>query len=62
MIQQTQERAADIGAAVAIPLFGITWTVTGVLQFVALVLTVICAGFSLYFHVKRFLHERKSHK
>lgn len=62
MVQHAQERAADFGAAAAVPLFGITWTVTGVLQFVALVLTVICAGFSLYFHIKRFLRERKESK
>ena len=55
--QQAQERIADTTGGAAVVFASLTFF--EVLQYIGLTLTILCAAFSLYFHVKRFLKERK---
>jgi hypothetical protein len=60
--EQAQQRVADAGFVGTAAFTGITFTVTGVLQFIALILAVSCGAFSLYFHIQRFRKERREKK
>lgn len=58
-MQIAQQKAADLAGATAITLGGVSLTVTDVLQITALILSIVCGLFSLYFHVKKYLRERR---
>ena len=63
MNQQIQERAADATATIALGSWTVSLTtINAVLETATLTLGLVAAAFSVYFHVRRALREKRASK
>lgn len=57
-----KDRLTDYSGVSALALGVGSLTVTDLLQISTLCIGLVCGMFSLYFHIKRFIHERKQNR
>lgn len=55
--EQAQQRVADLTGGASILFAGMS--LFQILQTISLILAIACGAFSLYFHIRRFIRERR---